>query len=44
MHACIDITPEEFDAVSRFIKKKGRVTIEAIAAESNKLINLNEKK
>jgi len=34
----IFISPEELDAVARYIKRKGRVSIEEIAKESNKLI------
>lgn len=37
-----DIRPDELDAVARYIKKRGRVSIEELAAESNRLINLNE--
>jgi len=37
----IYITVEEMNAVAKFIQKKGRVTIEDIARESNRLINLN---
>jgi len=40
----IFISPEELDAVARYIKRKGRVSIEEIAKESNKLINLNPPK
>lgn len=37
----LDILPDELDAVARFIKKRGRVSIEELAAESNRLINLS---
>ena len=37
-----DIRPDELDAVARYIKKRGRISIEELAAESNRLINLNE--
>lgn len=32
------------DAVADFINRRGRVSISALAAESNKLIDLNSKK
>lgn len=38
----IYITKEEFDAVAKFIVRKGRVSIQDIAKESNRLINLEE--
>ncbi len=34
------ISPDEMDAVAKFIKYRGRVSIDEIAAESNKLIKL----
>jgi hypothetical protein len=37
----LSITPDEMDAVSAWIKKRGRVTIAELVAESNKLIDLN---
>jgi hypothetical protein len=36
----IHITVEEMEKVAKFITRKGRVSIEDIARESNKLINL----
>jgi len=39
----IYVTKEEMEAVARFVNKKGRVNIEQIAAESNRLIDLNTK-
>jgi len=38
----IFITKEEFDAVAKFIVRKGRVSIHDIASESNRLIKLEE--
>jgi DDRGK domain-containing protein 1 len=38
----IFITPQEFQQVAAFIKRRGRVSISDIVAESNKLINLAE--
>jgi len=35
------ITPAELEAVARFIKKRGRVSISDIVAESNKVIDLS---
>ena len=37
----IYISREEMQKVAAFINRKGRVSIEDIARESNKLINLN---
>ena len=37
----IYVLREELEAVSKFIKRKGRVRISALAQESNKLIDLN---
>eukprot|EP00164_Ancoracysta_twista_P001835 GFYU01002412.1.p1 GENE.GFYU01002412.1~~GFYU01002412.1.p1 ORF type:complete len:297 (-),score=121.28 GFYU01002412.1:157-1047(-) len=36
----IYISPEEMQAVAKYIKKKGRVSINELANESNKLINM----
>ena len=36
----IFITPAEMSAVAAFVKKKGRVRISTLAAESNRLIDL----
>jgi len=38
----IYITKEEFEAVAKFIIRKGRVSIQDIAKESNRLIILDE--
>jgi len=38
----IYITQEEFQAVARYVQRKGRVTIDALVTESTKLINLEE--
>merc|ERR1711988_903858 len=35
------ISPSEMEEVAQFIKRRGRVSIEDIAAQSNKLINLS---
>lgn len=40
----IYVTPSEMAAVTKFIKFRGRVSIEEIARESNKLIDLNPAK
>jgi len=40
----IFISQEEMMKVADFIKRKGRVSIEDIAREANKLINLKKKK
>ena len=37
----IYITREEYEAVAKFIKQRGRVSITELAEFSNKLINLN---
>lgn len=37
----IYIMRDELEAMAKFIKRKGRVRISAIAQESNKLIDLN---
>ena len=37
----IFIEPEELASVAKFIKRKGRVRISALAQESNKLIDLS---
>ena len=37
----IYITMEELEAVARFIRQNGRVSISDLAASSNKLINLD---
>jgi len=39
----IYLSVEEMDAVANFINKRGRVSIAALASESNKLIDLNSK-
>eukprot|EP01132_Coremiostelium_polycephalum_P011252 gene11252-13786_t len=39
----IYITKEEMESVAKFINKKGRISIEHIAQESNRLIDLNKK-
>ncbi|KAN0009030.1 hypothetical protein ACTFIU_008920 [Dictyostelium citrinum] len=39
----IYITKEEMEAVAKFVNKKGRVNIEQIALESNRLIDLTKK-
>lgn len=39
----IYITPEELEAVAKFIEEKGRVTIADVVQESNRLIDLTEK-
>jgi len=39
----IDVTREEMEKVAKYINRKGRVSIEDIARESNKLINLKPK-
>ena len=39
----IYISVAEMDAVADFINKRGRISISALAAESNKLIDLNSK-
>jgi len=38
----IYLTPEELQAVARFVQRRGRVSIADLAIESNKLINLKE--
>lgn len=38
----IYITTEEMDAVAKFINEKGRVTIDELVLESNKLINMEQ--
>jgi len=40
----IYISPEEMEAVARFIKYRGRVSISEIAVESNKLIKMSPEK
>jgi Mn-dependent DtxR family transcriptional regulator len=40
----ISVTREEMEKVAKFITRKGRVSIEDVARESNKLINLNPPK
>ena len=37
----IFITPEEYEAVAKFIKQRGRVSITELAESSNCLINLH---
>ncbi|KZC13085.1 PREDICTED: DDRGK domain-containing protein 1 [Dufourea novaeangliae] len=37
----IYISPEEFEAVAKFVKQRGRVSIVELAENSNRLINLN---
>ena len=37
----IYISPDELEAVAKFIKQRGRVSIAELAESSNKLINLN---
>jgi hypothetical protein len=37
----IYISPEELEAVARFVKQRGRVSIVELAESSNQLINLN---
>jgi len=37
----IYISPDELEAVARFVKQRGRVSIAELAESSNKLINLN---
>lgn len=38
----IYVSPEELQAVARFVQRRGRVSIADLAIESNKLINLKE--
>ena len=40
----IYISPEELQAVAKFIKQRGRVTISELAESSNTLINLHTDK
>lgn len=40
----IYISPEELQAVAKFIKQRGRVTISELAESSNTLINLQTDK
>lgn len=40
----IYISPEELEAVAKFIKQRGRVTISELAESSNTLINLQTDK
>ena len=40
----IYISPEELQAVAKFIKQRGRVTISELAESSNTLINLQTEK
>jgi len=37
----IYISPDELEAVAKFVKQRGRVSIAELAESSNKLINLN---
>lgn len=37
----IYITADEYEAVAKFIRQRGRVSITELAESSNKLINLN---
>jgi len=40
----IYVSREELQKIAKFINRKGRVSLEDIARESNKLINLNQAK
>ena len=40
----IYITQEEYEAVAKFIKQRGRVSLSELAASSNQLVNMNPDK